>query len=94
MDNSLLRIAIYPYDYEMQPYLRYSSMLKSVKPVILLTPNGWASENEQLYGYKVQTVLSNDDFQSLDAIWITDSVNNVQDKHCLLYTSPSPRDTR
>ena len=80
MDNSLLRIAIYPYDYEMQPYLRYSSMLKSVKPVILLTPNGWASENEQLYGYKVQTVLSNDDFQSLDAIWITDSVNNVQDK--------------
>lgn len=80
MDNSLLRISIYPYDYEMEPYLRYSSMLKSVKPVILLTPNGWASENEQLYGYKVQTVLSNDDFQSLDAIWITDSVNNVQDK--------------
>lgn len=80
MDNVLLRVAIYPYDYEMQPYLRYNSMIKSIKPVILLTPNGWALENGQLCGYKVQTVLSNDDYQSLDAIWITDSVNHVQDK--------------
>ena len=37
MDNVLLRVAIYPYDYEMQPYLRYNSMIKSIKPVILLT---------------------------------------------------------
>lgn len=80
MDNGLLKVAIYPYDYEMQPYLQYSSMLKNVKLEIVLTPNGWALENGQLYGYKVQTVLSDDDYQSLDAIWITDSVNNLGDK--------------
>ena len=80
MDNDLIRVVIYPYDYEMLPYLRYNSMLKTVKPEILLTPNGWALENGKLYGYKVQTALSDDDYQSVDAIWITDSVNNLEDK--------------
>ena len=77
MDNDLIRVVIYPYDYEMLPYLRYNSMLKTVKPEILLTPNGWALENGKLYGYKVQTALSDDDYQSVDAIWITDSVNKI-----------------
>lgn len=80
MDNGSLRVAIFPYDYEMQPYLRYNSMIKNIKTEILLTPNGWALENGQLYGYKAQTVLSGDDYQSVDAIWITDSINNLQDK--------------
>lgn len=80
LDNGLLRVAIYPYDYEMQPYLRYNSMLKDVKLEVLLTPNGWGLEHGQLCGYKVQTKLSEIDYQSLDAIWITDSVNSLQDK--------------
>lgn len=80
LDNGLLKVAIYPYDYEMQPYLQYSSMLRNVKLEILLTPNGWISENMQLYGYKVQTVLLDNDYQLVDAVWITDSVNNLEDK--------------
>lgn len=79
MNNDFINVAVFPYDNEMYPYLQHSSMLKNINIQILLSPNGWAVERENICGYTVQTTLSEDDYQKIDAVWITGSANKIQD---------------
>lgn len=55
-------------------------MLKNIDIQILLSPNGWAMGKESICGYMVQTTLSESDYQKIDAVWITDSSNKIQDE--------------
>lgn len=79
MNNDFINVAVFPYDNEMYPYLQHSSMLKNINIQILLSPNGWAVERENICGYTLQTTLSEDDYQKIDAVWITGSANKIQD---------------
>lgn len=64
----------------MRPYLRHNSMIKNTNIQILLSPNGWAIGQESICGYMVQTALSETDYQGIDAVWITESSNKIQDE--------------
>ncbi len=77
--KKILNVAVFPYDNEMYPYLQHNSMLKNINIQVLLSPNGWAMGKESICGYMVQTTLSEVDYRGIDAVWITDSLNKLQD---------------
>lgn len=79
-NKKILNVAVFPYDNEMYPYLHHDSMLKNISIQILLSPNGWAMGKESICGYTVQTTISETDYQEIDAVWITDSSNKIQDE--------------
>ncbi|RCX12216.1 peptide maturation system protein (TIGR04066 family) [Anaerobacterium chartisolvens] len=75
------RVAVYPYDNEMYPYLKYKSMLENIDIRMLLSPAGWALGSKKACGYEIKTMLTADDYSELDALWITDSINKLQEEH-------------
>lgn len=81
--DKTLNAALFPYDNEMYPYLQNRSMIERINIVFLLSPVGWALTREKVFDFEVQTALSEADYERIDAIWITDSVNSLQEE--LLY---------
>lgn len=58
-------------------------MIENIEPMILLTPKGWAVEKNQFSEFKVQESLSENDYRIIDAIWIIDSINDIQEDYVL-----------
>ena len=81
--NKILRVVAFPYDKEMQPYLKFKSMIENIEPLILLAAKGWAVEKNQFSKFRVQESLSENDYQIIDAIWLIDSIHDIQEDFVL-----------
>jgi peptide maturation system protein (TIGR04066 family) len=79
----ILSVALYPYDDEMYPYIRCSSMLDGIKIKFLISPKNWGVENVNVCGYCIKSELADDDFDKIDAVWICDSIGEVNDESLL-----------
>jgi peptide maturation system protein (TIGR04066 family) len=84
--KKILRVAMFPYDDEMYPYLRCSSMLDGIKIQFLLSPKSWGVENENVCGYDIQSCLSDEDYEKFDALWLCDSMGEISDESLLSVT--------
>jgi peptide maturation system protein (TIGR04066 family) len=84
--KKILRVAMFPYDDEMYPYLRCSSMLDGIKIQFLLSPKSWGVENENVCGYDIQSCLSDEDYEKFDALWLCDSMGEMSDDNLISMT--------
>ena len=81
--KTIVRGVAFPYDKEMQPYLKFKSMIENIEPLILLAAKGWAVEKNQFSKFRVQESLSENDYQIIDAIWLIDSIHDIQEDFVL-----------
>lgn len=79
--KKIIRVALFPYDDEMYPYLRCSAMLDGIKIQFLLSPKNWGVENVNVCGYCIQSELLDEDFEKIDAVWICDSIGEISDEN-------------
>jgi peptide maturation system protein (TIGR04066 family) len=84
--KKILRVALYPYDDEMYPYLRCSSMLDGIKIQYLLSPKSWGVEHMKVCGYDIHSCPTDDDYDKIDALWICDSIEEITEENLLNMT--------
>jgi peptide maturation system protein (TIGR04066 family) len=78
-DNNILKAAIYPYDENMYPYLKHSSMLEGIEIQLALSPAEWGDGDKTIAGCNIQTSLSESDYDKIDTLWLANSQNELSD---------------
>lgn len=80
----MLKIAIFPYDFESISMVKYRDLLYDMEICYLLSPKGFGLQSMEAdylrranYGYKIRENLTEDEYTEIDAIVIVDSVLKI-----------------
>jgi peptide maturation system protein (TIGR04066 family) len=84
--RKIIKAALFPYDDEMYPYIKCASMLDGIRIQFLVSPQNWCVEGENVCGLAIQSELSEEDYDKIDALWICDSLGEVNVDNLLLLT--------
>lgn len=79
------RLAVFPYGYGVASITEYSDLLaEDVEVKFLLVPRGWSKkgikETNNFSEITVKEVLSEVEWNEVDAIWITEEINDIEDE--------------